>query len=250
MKLLIDIGNSRLKWCTYDAGARLSDLSAIEHGNHLDSRTLDSVWQMLPMPQAVYMLTVASMEVESIVCEWVKARWQLDITKLRTQAKCSGVSNGYVQVEQLGVDRWAAIIAGYQLTKTATCIIDSGTALTCDAVDAEGQHLGGWITPGRNLQRECLLHGTSGVAIESDAESTGIWGRDTVSCVEAGLIHSQAALIERAIGQMEHEWGQEVAVVITGGDGEALLSRLASEALYVPNLVFQGMTHMLRERGV
>jgi len=247
MKLLIDIGNSRLKWCLSLANGELTQPFAIEHGSGLFLQMLDETWQALPKPDAVVMLSVASDDIAAATATWVKNSWDLDVIKLKTQVACAGVVNGYLRPEQLGVDRWAAVVAGYQLAKGAVCIIDSGTALTIDVVSDNGRHLGGLITPGRFLQREGLYRGTSALTNAGNSAGDSLWGRDTTSCIESGLIQAQCGLIERSVKQLRRESHDDVVVVMTGGDAAVLLSRLEQGIVYVPDLVFQGMTYMLLE---
>lgn len=249
MKLLVDIGNSRIKWCLYHEDGTLGEPKALPHAKQVLVTGLDNAWKGLPKVESVYMVSVASPEVEAAVQAWVESNWGLSLRKLYTQSTCAGVVNGYRKQSQLGVDRWAAIIGGYQRSKKAVCIVDSGTALTCDVVNEAGIHLGGWIVPGRELQRVSLLQGTAGIDIDNTDAQAGVWGRDTVTCIETGLVQAQVALVNRCMERMQRKVNGAVALVITGGDADVLLPHIEYEYQLVPNLVFQGMTYMLVEQG-
>jgi len=248
MKLLIDIGNSRLKWASYAAG-ELSELAAMVYTEQDISNQLDAAWTGQKTAEAVFMCSVAAPWVEIAVTEWIKQHWAVPVIRLVTKKRCAGVNNGYLRPEQLGVDRWAAIVGAFQLTDQALCVIDSGTALTCDVVTKDGNHLGGLIVPGRSLQQQLLLSHTAGVNVEQKLDEFLMWGRETTSCVESGILQSQLALIERCIRQLQDSEAEPVSVIITGGDAEALLPYLPPPVRFVPDLVFQGMTYMLMERG-
>lgn len=249
MMLLVDIGNSRIKWCAYSTANKMGETHAMSHGNALTPQQLDECWSSLERPESIYLVSVANDELNSVVRHWVETKWSLNIHSLATNSSCAGVRNGYDNPYQLGVDRWAAIVGAYTMTKQATCVVDCGTALTCDAVDSSGQHLGGLIVPGRYLQQQVLLQGTAGITLEQDNLRLEGWGRDTGSCVSSGILQSHLGLVERCIQQLQDKELGPLSVVLTGGDANALVSHLSKEALLVPDLVFHGMTHMIQEYG-
>lgn len=249
MILLVDIGNSRIKWCGYSEEYTLGECYAISHGNEIIPQHLDESWSSLERPESVYLISVANNEIESVVRDCVAAKWSLSVHVLVTKSHCAGVHNGYQNPYQLGVDRWAAIIGAYTITKQATCIVDCGTALTCDAVDSSGLHLGGFVVPGRRLQQQVLLQGTAGITLEDADFSHGGWGRDTNSCVTSGILQSHLGLIERCIQLLQDNVDGPLSVVLTGGDADVLVSHLPATTLLVPDLVFHGMTYMIMEYG-
>jgi type III pantothenate kinase len=195
------------------------------------------------------MVSVADPSIRALVQHWIAYNWSVTTIELTTTPHCAGVSNGYLVPEQLEVDRWAAILGAYRLTRQAVCVIDSGTALTCDAVDNNGKHLGGVIIPGRDLQKQVLLHGTAGISITDEKISYDRWGRDTNTCITSGIVQSQLGLIEHFLSQLQNFLGTAVSVVVTGGDAEILMAHLPTNSLLVPDLIFQGMTYMMMEQG-
>src|SRR6202034_3800599 len=79
----------------------------------------------------------------------------------------NGLTNGYLDPSLLGADRWLALIGAWTKASGALCVVDAGTAVKVDAVDAKGQHLGGLIAPGIHMMREALMNKTSDIAKEA-----------------------------------------------------------------------------------
>jgi type III pantothenate kinase len=155
----------------------------------------------------------------------------------------AGVSNGYEDYARLGLDRWLAVVAAFNLAQKACLVLDLGTAVTSDFVDASGQHRGGFICPGLPLMRSQLQLHTRRIrySLVADALTSG-WlpGRTTVDAVERGC-----ALMLRsfAVGQVElaqEYFGKDFVVFVTGGDAP-LIEDVIAECRLVPDLVFAGL---------
>ena len=126
----------------------------------------------------------------------------------------------------------------------AVLVIDAGTALTLDFIDPGGQHRGGYILPGRILSQDALLRETSRVRFSEDSTVCPLPGRSTAEAVRNGALFSLVAAAAAAARQARSFWGADFAVVITGGDGEAVHDHLvgAGEVCeLVPDLVFDGL---------
>lgn len=247
MKLLIDIGNTRLKWAVFRNG-KLSQTHAFNYAEGVLSEYFSHTWSALDRPESVYLVSVVGTDIEAALNEWCFTRWGIEATHLKSQRYCCGVRNGYTEYRRLGIDRWAAIIAAYRLTNSAVCVIDSGTAFTCDAVSRDGQHLGGLIVPGSSMQKRLLLENTKGITMTKDAEAGIAWGRDTSNCVESGIVQSQLGLIERSVMSLQTDEAAGCALVLTGGAATTLLPFITHSCRYEPDLVFQGMLHIIREQ--
>lgn len=245
MILLIDIGNSRLKW------AFMNGEKLYHHGGCAldDVVHLTAIWDELPTPDAVYCASVADENVQYQLAEQVQQRWNLTLQRLQTTARCAGVVNGYRQPEQLGVDRWAALIAARQLATTPLCVVDCGSAVTIDAVDSSGQHLGGYIVPGLHMQMRSLQTSTAGIRLNGENGNDGVWGQDTVSCMRLGTLESVAGLVQRSRHRLQELYGDEVTVFITGGDAPAVIPLLDFSLCHEAHLVLAGMAWMVRELG-
>lgn len=247
MKLLVDIGNTRLKWALLDDGTPGQQHALVYRPEEL-AEQLANEWAGLSAPQAVYIVSVGYRQVTKTLVEWLDRQWGCPVEVLQAGLRCAGVVNGYTQPECLGVDRWAAMVAAYSLVNSAVCVIDCGTALTCDAIDSQGHHLGGSIAPGAEMMRRSLLERTAGIALNDPLSSAAPWGTDTTSCVLAGGIHASIGMIERMVLQMQRQLEEPVVAVLTGGDAESLLPWLSVSYRYEANLVLQGIARMIAEQ--
>lgn len=110
--------------------------------------------------QVVWLSNVAGEEIASLTSQLLQEQSCVNYRFATTQTQQCGVRNGYRKPQQLGVDRWLAMLAAFHLPQRATgqslCVVDCGTALTLDVLDATGRHLGGYIAPGLTAMREML----------------------------------------------------------------------------------------------
>ncbi len=165
-----------------------------------------------------------------------------------TTAESSGVRCAYQAPNQLGIDRWLAIIAASRYAKT-TAVLDVGSAITLDVVTGSGQHLGGHIVPGLKLLRNSLL--TTDRVIVSDkqfvAQSFEL-GQSTIDCVDYGIHQMIEGYLVSAINNAMQQFDVELWI-FTGGGGKSWLQRLQIEQgliphrslRYEPNIVFLGL---------
>jgi len=236
--LLVDLGNSRIKWALSDA-ASLRDVSATARGDDIASM-LESLWPQLPQPRRIVVASVAGDAAINALAAWTSRRWSLVPEQVHAVAEGFGVTNRYAQPTQLGADRWAAIVGARQLSPQATCVIDCGTALTFNAVNAEGEFLGGAIMPGLSTARWCLHARTQAIgnAIGSDASCIA---RTTADAVAAGTTFGLAGAIERIVAEYRKVLGNDMQTIVTGGDAPVLLPHLTLEVLHRPHLVLEGL---------
>jgi len=235
--LEIDAGNSRVKWRVVGRTA-ISDCVAVSVG---------SIEEMLEAPvlsevRRVRISSVRSVAANKVIAEAILRFLGVVPEFAQSMEYCAGVKNAYSQPERLGVDRWMAILAGRtHVCEQSYLILDAGSAITIDFVDASGVHLGGYITPGLHLQLESLRLATA-MEINSDF----FWGdltpgRDTEHAIRNGILgmvcHWVAA---EALGRN----AMSDRVLVTGGDGLLLAGKLRSlgiETEYLPNLVLDGL---------
>lgn len=237
MILLLDIGNTRIKWGWLQAGL-LRPGGAVAHGRHPQRVLAD--WTQAPRPQRVLAVSVATQQLNGAVTAWLKRHWNLDMQLVRPSAAAAGVRCGYANPDQLGADRWVAAIGAYALSRTAVCVVDCGSALTLDAVDAEGQHRGGLIAPGWQLMRESLHRGTARLPL-AGADAVQLFATDTDSAIASGTLLGAAAMIDQLAGRMAAELGGSATLWLTGGGAPALQPYLSLEFRHEPDLVLQGL---------
>lgn len=236
MRLLLDVGNSRLKWAWLD-GELLVAPGVVAHAGRADAVA------SIPMPAIPGEILVASVAARSLtmaIAGELHRRWPVPQRFARTEPQGGGVTNAYREPAQMGVDRWLAMVAAWHHRRAAVCVVDAGTALTADLVAADGRHLGGLILPGRELMQRSLLADTGGIAAATTLAPGSepvddLLGRDTASCIRAAARRASAGLV---IGCMQ-QWPS--ALVLTGGDAAALLADLPPGAEHRPLLVLEGL---------
>lgn len=234
MKLLLDIGNSRIKWAWFDGV--LQPGGAVSHRDHGPSAAFDSI--ALPRrPDQIWAASVAGGELQKTAEAWARAAGQ-PVHWARSEAAGHGVTNAYQLAEQLGVDRWLALIAGYRRAGGAALIIDAGTAITLDVVSAEGRHRGGLIAPGLTLQRLSLRQQTQ--LRPGEPGSLGWLAADTNAAIGWGSLHAVVGLIERVRTGIREDYGP-MRQYVTGGEAGALLPCLQGEWVHAPDLVLEGL---------
>ena len=239
MILLLDIGNHRLKWATAEGGA-LQGGNAIEHGGD-PVAALERV--DAAGPGVVWVSHVVGAEVEPALSKAVKDRFACDTRFARTEEECDGLRVAYAEPQRLGVDRWLGMFALWQGLRAPFVVVNSGTALTFDAVDDGGMHLGGLIAPGLVTAQKAVLDATRFAVRPQAAKYAAGLGKDTESCVRQGALHACAGAIERATR------GAAGAHFITGGDAPSLLPHLGRDWQWRPQLVLEGLLALAQLEG-
>lgn len=252
MDLLIDIGNTRLKWATVEAG-ELGPMHATVHHDALPM-DLHAAWESLPPPERVLVASVAAPTVAAHLTRTGQARWGRPPVFVRPRRHALGVTLAYADPGQLGVDRWLGVLAAHQAHPGhPVLILDAGTAVTYDGLLADGRHLGGLILPGLDAMREALL-GRTRIPPPPEAGHPKVgWATDTATALHSGSRQALAALAGDRLRQLEATAGAEAILVLTGGDAERLRPRLEGRVCLQPDLVLRGLARLLNagevERG-
>ena len=240
--LLVDIGNSRIKWGLgrngrLDAGTPFSsDVEAL-------TDEMGRLWGDLSAPTAVVVSNVAGPSRGGRMRDWVWRHWGLQVHFVQPEARGYGVVNAYENPAKLGVDRWICLVALRELHPLPACIADFGTAITVDVMDAAGRHLGGLIAPGLTLMRQALTQRTAGLQ-EAGGIYQGLLARNTAAALLSGVRQASVGLLERVVREASRQLGCELRVVLTGGDAETVAAELAMPHVLAPNLVLQGLLIM------
>jgi len=251
MVLLLDIGNSRIKWGIPEAG-RLHSFGVKPHGIGNLHALVNDEWRGILKPDRVVVSNVLGKEFANELDEVVRATWQINAEYVTPAYSAFGVINAYHEPGRLGVDRWAALIAARHAFKGNLCVIDSGTALTIDLLAADGQHLGGVIIPGFSMMRAALLEGAAGIGKDADAipqKSGVILPCDTLEAVYAGSLYASIAAIDRVVDDVSHALGAGISGIITGGDAPFLQPLLKGQYMHEPNLVLKGLAIIAGHAG-
>jgi type III pantothenate kinase len=236
--LTIDIGNSHIKWAIWN------DDRIIQAGHTAYSKqepgAAFAAWQDMAPEKDVMVACVAGDRVEHALAHWLQLHWSVEPVFLRSSARLLGVTNAYADPARYGVDRWAALIAAHSLYPGPVCIIDAGTAITVDLMDAEGRHLGGRILPGLVMMREALLRGTEGIQ-QTDGNITD-FADNTADAVSSGTLHMLMAAVKEIVNSAQRRLGSDMKIIITGGMSEQIMSLPAMPAmLHEPDLVLKGL---------
>jgi type III pantothenate kinase len=246
--LLVDIGNTRVKWAVLARG-RIGRLAAAEHSDwnvtDYERRVLAPASRRAQITR-VFAASVAGETVDAFFERAVERALGIATEWTRSRRRAAGVVNGYREPWRLGVDRWVAVIGANHLydPPRAVCVADAGTALTIDLVDAQGRHRGGAIVPGADLMVRTLLEGTSGIrrrASRRAPRDPPLFARDTRAALESGARHAAAALVERAAAQACERLQQRVELVLTGGAAEEIGRAVHVPFRLVPDLVLRGL---------
>jgi type III pantothenate kinase len=164
---------------------------------------------------------------------------------LRSSREQSGVRSSYAAPAQLGADRWAALIGAYRLFGAAAVIVNAGTALTVDALTADGVFAGGMIVPGVELMRRTLAANTAGLKRRPGAFS--FFPDATGDAIMSGAINASCGAIERMARFLE-DAGQAAPLCVMSGGGAALLvPHLNLEVKLVDNLVLEGLLTLAKD---
>lgn len=198
--LLIDIGNTNLKWSLLSEG-KLSAVQAAPHRNASAEQLALQCWPEIDPPDRIYLASVANETLCPGLSEWMWQRWHRKPQIIQPQASALGVKNGYDDPAQLGVDRWLTLLAVHTEHSGSACIVDCGTALTVDLLAGNGVHHGGLILPGLGLMRESLLSHTH-IPRVGPVPINSLFATNTASAVASAAIHSAACLIERSMQEL------------------------------------------------
>lgn len=247
MNLLIDIGNTNLRWTLHD-GQGLGPVDGVRHGGGLPLDLL-AAWERIAPPDRVLVSNVGGAAVGAAVARAVHAYWGLAPQLAATRAESFGVRVAYAEPARLGVDRWLGLIAAHRLAVGASLIVDAGTAATFDLLLADGEHLGGLILPGVQMMRDALLAGTRIPRVEPEPAAEP-WASDTGTAVAAGSLHALAALTVRLHERLSAHLGAAEpppVILLAGGDGPQLAPLIERPCRPVPDLVLLGLARLAEE---
>jgi type III pantothenate kinase len=193
------------------------------------------------MPDKVLLANVAGPEAATAIRLHLAA-WSPRLREVRSGAKAGGVTNLYNKPEQLGVDRWCALIGARSLVDSACVVVMAGTATTIDTLDADGNFQGGLILPGSDLMLRSLARDTAGLPFAAGHYSA--LPRCTDDAIVSGAIEAQAGAVERAFRRL----GDDAAVcLISGGNAVRLVDHLVISHVLAQNLPLEGLQKLASE---
>ena len=237
MNLVIDAGNSRVKWGWHDGNdwASVATVSLIEFAaaNH-DINPFAATHED---PERIVISNVAGEGAHQLIVNWTSIFEAVPLWLRGEPARC-GVRSRYDDPGQLGPDRWAALVAARALHDGDCVVVNAGTATTVDLLSAEGDFLGGVILPGVDLMRFVLHEHTGKLPIQEGRFR--VTPTSTLDAIETGCRHAQAGAVER----MVRSAAPGALCLVSGGAGPALIEQLDIPTRYVENLVLEGLARV------
>ena len=232
--LLIDCGNTRLKW-------RLQEQGVVQCSGAMLVSDVNLAQLQACLPDevgAVHWASVASVEIGISLEAWAQKK-DILCHQIITQHKWQDLRNGYDQPKQLGVDRWLAMIAARQRTRRAVCIVDCGSAITFDYVSAKGQHEGSYIIPGAGLMVQALVRDTAQINVIHAAVDHTEPGTATGPAVLAGCLQ----MVHYGVsGLVKDAQARGYEILLCGGDAMAIAEEL--DLTYLEELVLDGLAQV------
>jgi type III pantothenate kinase len=176
----------------------------------------------------------------SIMTEMSRKYFKIDPMVVTSELK-TGITLSYENPREIGADRIVNAAAAFKLYGGPLIIIDFGTATTFCAVTANGEYLGGAITPGVKISAEALYQRAAKLPRVELTRPRTIIGRDTVSAMQAGILYGYAGLVDGIVERMKKELSPEARVIATGGLAELVTPETKSNIEVRPNLTLEGL---------
>jgi type III pantothenate kinase len=250
MTLLIDLGNTRLKWAKLKADGTLSRQRAASHAGWQSDEFRHALAKTFKPGSDVWVVSVAAERARARLKRALRELSAHHVRFVESAAVCAGVRNGYKDPWRLGADRWVALLGARALApQRAVLVVDVGTAMTLDILRKDGQHLGGVIVPGADLMQRSLLSSTGGIRRRAGSRPaargrTASWqAQSTSEAIQRGAQLAAAAVIDAA--HVEHR-ALKPRLLLTGGGAESLQPLLKSPYEWEPDLVLQGLAQVIR----
>ena len=241
MILTIDAGNSRTKWGVFDAGDKLITNGA------LDNSELQSLAQPLPAWLDCERIVISNVAGPAL-SEKISALLNplgIPTRTITTRPAACGVRNAYTNPEQLGSDRWSALIAAWNQYRQPCIVATAGTALTVDALSGSGGFLGGLIVPGYRLMRQSLA--LTSTTLDQQQGTLQDFPTSTADALHSGALRALAGSVHSMCTLLRQHEGGEPLCILSGGDAAMLAGELHRPFAIVDNLVLQGLLLIERE---
>lgn len=240
MNLLIDSGNTRLKWAILQQDDELITSHALLN-QQITRQQLIETWKLQPPPKRLAIACVSSTPLLELVLAVAIELWPtIEIIPVKSQAHAFGVYNAYQHPEKLGVDRWLALVAVRNHYQLPACIVDCGTAITVDLINADGNHQGGLISPGLTLMKKSLATGTAGLQFYETNYDVGP-ANFTEAAIYSGTLAAAVGLIEHVLSKQPNA----SQLILTGGDAEIIAAQLKTKPIIDSDLVLRGLVVVL-----
>lgn len=246
MLLLIDVGNTKVKW-RFDVSGSKGRVHQLLHENDWEVVS-GAIAASVPSEYAlvdVYLASVLGRATDNLAVA-LEGALAISVQRYLPTSREGGFVGCYSEPHKLGVDRWLAIMEAWS-RHGASIVIDCGTAITIDAASADGQHLGGYIVPGFKMHFSALASGTTQVKISDDAKAQLQLGCDTGAAVRNGVVHMAVAFINDVVRGLRHELVNP-AVYLLGGDAHRVAEYLDCTVMQDSSLILDGLSRVAKGR--
>lgn len=237
LRLLVDVGNSRVKWAFATPDGFLAEGAALLD----DAAEFRTLLECGRSPDEIRIANVAGAEVGARIAASLQQRFRVSPVLAGSAATGAGVRSGYTEPRLLGVDRWLALCAAFARYGGPVYVVDAGTATTIDLVTDSGQHQGGLILPGLALMQSALWRGTGDLARLAGTEFLDglqatscdhpiLLGRDTATAIRYGALQATVSLVRDCLepfSRASPAGSGPPLLVITGGGAAALRAELS-----------------------
>ena len=243
--LLVDIGNSAVKYCL-ESDLQNERVNALNHGEGDFIQKLTDLHSTTPLG-SLSLSSVYQADFTAQIKSWCN-KHKVRFYQATSQPKSGDLKNGYTDAQQLGTDRWLAMIAVREQTKSPFFVVSCGTAVTFDAVASSGQHLGGAIIPGLALMQRSLSEKTIALQMEHDLIATpNKLALDTSTAIANGTMMAITGFIEKMADMTNMELKQGI---LTGGYASLLAMVIGADIKVSPSLVLKGLAINSREKSL
>lgn len=250
MLLTIDAGNTRTKWAVFTGNGEIT-----QHGACFNDALLkaDLSPQALGYQRVIISNVAGAAHADKL--ERLLSPNHLPVDWLKASAQACNVINSYFEPETLGTDRWAALIAAWQMQHAPCIVVNAGTAVTVDALtqtaDGKGEFLGGMILPGLNLMQASLGIAAAQLPKHHASENftadtmTDIFAKSTAQAIHTGALNAVSGAVIRMAEALKNKCGLAPCIILSGGNAAIINNDLAqtvtNQTVIVDNLVLSGL---------
>lgn len=244
MVILMDAGNSRIKWCWLTE----KGLGTVNYRSYEELGKVDTLTALLSeqKPDQLVAVHVLGDKFDDTI-RLTSQTLDIDYHIVRSLADAYGVKNAYDKPAQLGADRFVALAGAHHHYKNrAVIVIDCGTAVTIDGISSSGQHIGGVIIPGLQLWADTLINNTE-MLHASDTLASEVFATNTKDGINSGRLLGLSGAINNICDVMENNMQAPIKRVLCGGDSPTLSALMPDSYELMPDLVLHGLRIINRE---
>lgn len=254
MLLAIDAGNSRTKWAVFDAQGEI-----LEQGVCANA-LFSSASLPLETVTRVFISNVAG-KAHAAALQIALSEHHLQPEWLKSQSHCNNVMNHYLQPETLGTDRWASLIAAWEMQHMPCVVVNAGTAITIDALlpaannPAQAEFIGGMILPGLNLMQASLDNAADQLSYQENVSNMdgNPFNTKTADAMRNGALNAACGAIQNMLATLNKTYHTHACVMVSGGDAQVIQKHLSkhmeNQVIFVDNLVLRGLYFIYRAQS-